>query len=307
VTGIDAAFDGMAMTLYLIEGERATLIDSGVNTTPVTDVVPALAELDAAPDDIRSLLHTHAHVDHIGGDAALRALNRRLWIATPRAGAGWVESHRRYFTQAYRGAFPGLWNPPEALEERILRLCGEDSLVDAVLDDGDVFDAGAGHHLTVIATPAHSHDHVLFHDERNGVVFTGDALQVRGVERADGSWLFPLYADAALYRRALDTIERTRASIACTGHNGVLGRDGLRRLLAECRTFADELDALLLDLLADRGPASLETAVRLVQSEWRQYDGALQMYTTISAHLDDLAHRGLLERDLDDGRKVWRR
>jgi glyoxylase-like metal-dependent hydrolase (beta-lactamase superfamily II) len=305
VVRIDSDFDGMELVLYLVRGDRWALIDSGIATTPRRHVLPALESLGASLGHIDLVVHTHAHVDHIGGDAELLAANPALRTATHRLGAPFVECHRRYFAQAYTASFPGEWQPPGGLEERILRLCGENCLVDEVFGHGDRIDLG-GRALEVISVPAHSADHVILRDLSSGIVFSGDALQARGLKRADGSWLFPLYTDVDLYRNSLSTIERLAAPVLCTAHEGMLNPEGQAALLQECRGFADELDSFLLQLTA-RSPVALAEAVRAVANTWTYYDGGLQMHTTIAAHLDGLARSGRLTRTLAaDGTKRWR-
>lgn len=305
IVRIDSTFDGMPLMLYLVRGQRAALIDSGVASTPLQHVLPALAAHALAPGGLDYVVHTHAHLDHIGGDADLRRANPGLRIAAHRLGAGFIENHRRYYAQTYTAAFPGVWEPPAALEERILRLCGENCLVDEVFDDGDRIDLG-GRALEAIAVPGHSADHVVLRDSSAGAVFSGDALQGRGLKREDGSWLFPMYTDVAVYRSSLSLVEDLAAPVLCTGHNGALDPDGQAEFLAESRAFADELDDLLRSSLS-RAQTSLTEAVNAVAEAWPQYDGALQMYTTIESHLDDLGRRGLASRVLGpNGSKQWR-
>jgi glyoxylase-like metal-dependent hydrolase (beta-lactamase superfamily II) len=305
VTCVESQFDGMPLALYLIEAARAVLIDSGVSSTPEESLLPALDELGAAPGDIGSIVHTHAHLDHMGGDGALRAVVPHVTIAVHRLGAGWIESHLRYYLQAYLGAFPEAWNPGPALEQRVMRLCGPDALVDETFEHGAVLALGAGRTLRVVSTPAHSPDHVLFYDPAGSVLFTGDALQARGVARADGTVLFPMYAAVPAYREALATVEAFDVDLVCTAHDGVLDPRGLARIIAECRAFTDELDGLLHSVVDEMGRLSLTQAVERVQLEWPRYDGALQLHTTIAAHLDDLAARGIVGRVLAEGTKSW--
>ncbi len=58
---------------YLVQGERAILVDSG---SPGEEgrITAALARAGLAPGDLSLILHTHVHSDHVGSTQALRQL-----------------------------------------------------------------------------------------------------------------------------------------------------------------------------------------------------------------------------------------
>jgi glyoxylase-like metal-dependent hydrolase (beta-lactamase superfamily II) len=68
---IEAPYDGNAAHLYLVQGARLALIDSGAADSPSAAVEPALRELGLKWDDLDYLLNTHGHLDDTGGDGEL--------------------------------------------------------------------------------------------------------------------------------------------------------------------------------------------------------------------------------------------
>ncbi|GAA4870998.1 MBL fold metallo-hydrolase [Actinomycetospora straminea] len=171
---------------WLVAGrDRAVLVDSGLGIAPIRPVVAALTD---RPVDV---VHTHAHVDHVGGDAEFdRVAIHPAGVAELRAGVDPAE-RRRYLAYARRllAAAP----PYRALDRDFFHLLSADADprplppdVDTAWDprpapepdllhDGDVVDLG-GRTLRVLHTPGHTPDSVCFLDEHAGLLFAGDTV-----------------------------------------------------------------------------------------------------------------------------------
>lgn len=305
VHAVDAGYDGVPLTVYLVEADGLTLIDAGVATTPGRHVLPALRALGAAPQDVAWLLNTHAHHDHVGGNGAMRAAHPDLRIAVHRADAAWAESRLRYTLGLYRASFPGVWDPPAELERRISELWHPDSAVDRRLEDGERVELGGQRTLESILAPAHSPGHLLFHDARAEVLFAGDAIQGWGIPRHGRPWLFPLYADLPAYRRSLTRIRALGARHVCTAHSGVLSAAGAERALTEAEEAVAEIDEVLRALLRERRRVTLLDAADALMARWPEHDRGLQVYATASAHLDELVSEGAARPHVDEGTKAW--
>lgn len=121
---------------------------------------------------LRHVLCTHAHFDHVFG---LDTLCAEFGIA-PRLHAADVAIYDAFSQQMhmFMGSDYGLQLPP----------LGE------LLVDGEQICFGQ-HHLRVMHTPGHSPGSVVFYDEAEKVLFSGDTLFRMGVGRTDlqgGSW-----------------------------------------------------------------------------------------------------------------------
>lgn len=130
--------------LYLLVGDdRALLIDSGAVAEParmpLADTVRGLLQRDGRPMLPLVVAHTHGHGDHRAGDAQLASLPSTQVVPTD------TEGMRAFF--------------------------GFDAWPDGVatIDLGDRI-------IDVFPAPGHHPDHVLFHDRRNALLFTGDFL-----------------------------------------------------------------------------------------------------------------------------------
>ncbi|MDB5027547.1 MAG: hypothetical protein JWO66_1236 [Candidatus Eremiobacteraeota bacterium] len=140
---------------------EAIVIDGG---DEVPEIVRRLEERGVRP---RYLVHTHAHIDHIG---ALGPLRERV------GGAGLLHHADLplYGTLAQQAVWIGMLTTPQVVA------------LDGDLTDGDVLQAGAIA-LRCLHTPGHTPGSTSFALEREGrtVLFTGDTLFRGAVGRWD--------------------------------------------------------------------------------------------------------------------------
>ncbi|MBO0868968.1 MAG: MBL fold metallo-hydrolase [Micromonosporaceae bacterium] len=195
---------------YLLRGsDGLTLIDSGVPGS-APRIAAAIEDLGYHRRDLRRLLLTHHHEDHIGSAAAVAA-----W------GDVTVYAHRAD-APVIRGEAAGL--PPKLLDwERPLLAQVRAGLaavpappvgVDQELTDGAVIDLG-GVAAVAIAVAGHTPGSVAFYLPDLRVLFTGDTIArsrdgrvILGVFNVD-----PAQAVASFKRQAGLDLE-----VACFGH-----------------------------------------------------------------------------------------
>jgi len=287
---VQAPFEGGGLVmLYVLRGSKLGVIDTGVGDAPARDLRPALQALGLGLHDIDVIVNTHGHFDHLGGNALLKREAPAARIHLHAADRPFAESHdyqRNFFLEFVR-QFGRLDQVP-AREAFVLRMAGDgDAGVDQVLADGDRVDLGSGLELTVVHTPGHTPGSVCLYWEAERLLFTGDAVQGRG-SRNGG---YPLYFDAAAYRRSIARIRELPVETMCLGHGfhsslplNTPVRRGLEvsRLIEDSAAVADAIgeavrarvahqpeagaleiaQAVTIDLLA-RIPALLDPALRL--------------------------------------------
>lgn len=213
-----------------------TLIDAGLPGS-----ARALAEAIRAaghhPSDVRRLVLTHFHPDHIGAAAEVAT-----W------GDVQVLAHHEdapFIRAAGTGPPPDLADWERPIHQQIM--AGQPASqplipprIDRELTDGD--DPGFGDGAVVIAVPGHTPGSIALYLPRHGILFTGDAA----ARREDGTVICGIFnvnrPQAAESFRHLATLETT---IACFGHGTPLTNNATHELCAAAdRLTAEDTSAL---------------------------------------------------------------
>lgn len=158
---------------YLIVGaSRALLFDSGLGVGNIHALVRRITALPVV------VLNSHTHFDHVGGNADFE----RVWnlenTYSRTSARGLMEpvlgAYARETLEPARLCKPlpaGLSNGLVSKHEYRLRPWQ----VSHRVKDGEVIRLG-GRELVVMETPGHSPDSLCLHDEKNGLLFTGDTF-----------------------------------------------------------------------------------------------------------------------------------
>jgi glyoxylase-like metal-dependent hydrolase (beta-lactamase superfamily II) len=155
-------------SVYVVDAAESAIVDTGTGRNHDL-VLDALAELDIAPDDVRHVLLTHAHLDHAGGAGYLAEVCPNATVRLHEAGAPHLVDPER-LVAGTKEAVGDQWafyaDPVPIPEARV------DSLV-----GGDEIDLG-DRSLSVHHAPGHAPHQTTFFDPDDGVLFTGDAAGI---------------------------------------------------------------------------------------------------------------------------------
>ena len=284
-------------------GEGLVLIDAGWGADESWQALEAgLASIGAAVADVRGVLVTHMHFDHVGLAGRVR-----------RASGAWIAMHpadQAVFARPdYRDAERAV-----AVEAEFLRGLGASAAEaaaavgtaadwekfttiarpDRLLTDGELADV-PGWKLRAVHTPGHTPGHLCFVDERSRRLFSGDHVLPRitpNISVQRGAPPDPLgdYLDSLGRTRDLDVAEVLPAHE--WRFRGLPGRvDAIvahhERRLAE----------LLAAVRHRPGSTPWQLAGHLTWSRpWDQYSGQMRIFavTETAAHAHLLERRGLV-------------
>ncbi len=187
---------GSAVNWYLLrEGGDLTLVDAGY-PGDAGAVLESVARLGRRPQDVRAVLVTHAHADHLGAVGPLHAAH-----GTP-AHAGGHDAERARSGDLEQVAvgtvLANAWRPGVAAwAVHALRLGGtRRSSAPHVRPFPGTGPLDLPGRPVPVATPGHTPGHTAFLLPQHGVVLTGDAL-VTGhpTSRRRGPQLLPAWFD----------------------------------------------------------------------------------------------------------------
>jgi len=277
-------FFGIPLYLYVISGKQVALVDSGISTTPEEFVFPALEDAHLTPD---LLICTHGHVDHFGGNAAMRARHPALKIAIHETDVVWAEDHERHLSEMYM-CMPRSWQYDDG-GKAFLELCGPNCAIDLHLRDGQQLDVGE-FSFTVVSTSGHSPGHIMLHDPRRGVVICGDVALGWGVIVPDQPAVYPYYYDPALYLAGIEKALSLNGEIYCSGHSGVLSFDDMKALAETSVEAVRALERWTLEALDTQEPRSLTEVAHRVVARLPGYEVGFHLHASSQAHL--LKHCG---------------
>ena len=154
---------------YLREdGGEAAFIEA--NTThSVPRLMKALEKAGLAPEAVKYVIVTHAHLDHAGGTSALMtACPNATLLAHPRAAKHLIDPSRLVAsakTVYGEQAFDALYGTIEAIDAKRVRS----------MEDGETVTLGKAT-LSFLHTRGHANHHFVVHDQLDEVVYTGDTF-----------------------------------------------------------------------------------------------------------------------------------
>lgn len=208
---------------FIVDGDDGVvLVDTGLPRQHGR-IIDGLASIGRSLEDVRAILITHAHVDHVGGAAALAE------------GSGADVYASELDAPAIEGRKPK--SPPPFLDRAaflkpLFRLAPSGAPVAVnrhVEDDATVLPPD----LTAIPTPGHTVGHTSFLlDRADGVLFVGDAA----LGGSDGSvgrgWM---NMATPRFDASISAIAELDFAVACFGHSGPITHDAASafRRLAE--------------------------------------------------------------------------
>jgi glyoxylase-like metal-dependent hydrolase (beta-lactamase superfamily II) len=284
-------------------GEGLVLIDVGWDTEESwRSLLDGLRFIGAGPADVRGILVTHMHFDHIGLAGRLRA-----------ASGAWIALHPA--DQAVL-ARPDYRSADLAVARETEFLCGlgassteaaavvgsaeqwarytSVALPDRMLTDGELADV-PGWRLRAVHTPGHTPGHLCFVDERSRRLFAGDHILPRitpniSVQRADPVGPLEDYLASLAKVRDLDVEEVLPA------HEWRF--KGLPERVDAIAAHHERRLAELLTVIRQRPNSTpWELAGHLTWSRpWDQYGGQMRVFavTETAAHVHQLERRGLI-------------
>ncbi|MCY1158089.1 MAG: fold metallo-hydrolase [Citricoccus sp.] len=192
---------------FLIDAPEPAIVDTGIATSPAEGMVPELEKLGRSIEEVRWILLTHGHIDHLGGAHALWELTgRQARVVIHEADADFLRSRRAHVDEFLTGRQQYIQDP----EGEARQLAATAQVISGEMEPtltvsgGETISLGGDVTVSVHHIPGHTDGSVAYVVDGQDDVFVGDAVQVHGAANH-----FPGYVDPVAYRRSLEYLRDT--------------------------------------------------------------------------------------------------
>lgn len=230
--------------VFLVTGAQgACLIDAGI--APLRqEIIGFATDCGQGRGDIKEILITHAHADHMGALRGLQSYYGCPVAASARA-AVWIEDVERQFRE----------RPVPRFHELV-----EGSVkVDRTLADGDRTELG-GSTLMACAVPGHDPGQLAFFHEQDGVLFSADSIPIPGE--------MPIYEDAAAEARSLCRMRALPGVrvLLMSWADAITGEESIRQTLDDALAYMRQIHQLTMEGAQRNGAENLEAVAQHVHA-----------------------------------------
>ncbi|MEV0299825.1 MBL fold metallo-hydrolase [Streptomyces prasinus] len=187
---------------FFVDAPEPAIVDTGIGSSPAEGMAPALEALGRRIEDVRWILLTHGHIDHVGGAHALWELTgRRAQVVIHEADAPMLRSRRAHVEEylAGRGRYLGDPEGEAKVTAAANAVISGEMEPTLLVRGGETLSLGGDVTVSVHSIPGHTPGSVAYVVDGQRSVFVGDSVQVHGA--ANG---FPGYTDPVAYRTSLE-------------------------------------------------------------------------------------------------------
>lgn len=211
--------DGSNANCYFVEEADGTLtlVDTGIQPNGKRIIDYLTAKMMRKPSDVKTIVLTHCHVDHVRGAAALKAATGAK-VAVHEADADFVSGKAKYPNPGgAAGVMFSLLSPFFSAKhvEPDIRLKENDKVG----------------RLTVLQTPGHTPGSISLYNQPGRVLFVGDTVRyINGVLQGPPARFTPEMAQA---KASIERLSQLDFDVLLSGHGQPLKSEEAPKMLKE--------------------------------------------------------------------------
>ncbi|MCO6450238.1 MAG: MBL fold metallo-hydrolase [Caldilineales bacterium] len=293
---------------YLLVGERSLLLDTGIASSPGEYILPTMRSIGFDPADLDFIMISHADVDHMGGNSAMRQASPQSLLACHYKDAPWIGSRSAIMAERYGWYRQFDMDYDAGTWEWIDANIGPDVRVDLELSGDETIWLGGDRPVRVLNLPGHSPGHIGLYDEANRAAIIIDAVLWRGLLDMDGNIVHPPpYFQIRPYLDSIDLLLSLDFEHLYTGHYHNMSGANARQWLTESKAHVQDSHAAIAGILQSAGrPLTLPEAHALANETIGPYEVfVIELAGPVYAHLQQLVAEGEASRVEMNGKPAW--
>jgi glyoxylase-like metal-dependent hydrolase (beta-lactamase superfamily II) len=301
------AIDTKPMAMYILAGDRLTLIDTGLPDTPEQVYLPAIAAIGRDPAEVGLVVITHADADHIGGNHAVRTHFPNALIACHAHDQRWVSDPAMIMAERYDGFRNYGLRYDQAVFDMLASWMGPPEPVDLLLRGGERIRRAGDDWLTVLHVPGHTPGHICLSNPQHRYAIIGDAIFGRSQLDTAGGWSAPPpYTSVESYRTTIQTIAALDLDLLLTCHYPPMRGAEIARFIDASEQFIDLSTEVTQRLLREAsGSLTLAAAIELADPVLGPFGFARDLQFALLAHLNHEVSQGRARRVESGGIVAW--
>lgn len=299
------------VNIYLIDGDIPTLIDTGLDTDVAwRGLVEGLRSVGRKPGDIKRIVLTHGHIDHVGLCPRLLAEGSPEVMIHARD-AGRVRCGVEYLVgllEKNSARFKKMGLAARDVDRlfrsyiSVLRRFHVGPFPVTEITDGQHIECGNSE-LTVIHTPGHTSGSACLSIDRAHILFSGDHV-MEGTSTNPLAEMIPEEGVGLLpYIASLRRIDEVAAETILPGHGALISRPG--EFISRITLHHEATARRISDLFDERGMTPAALSDRLFPELGGIAAGSAVF--EIFCHLVELVEQGKAEMDEREGLYCFRR
>lgn len=271
---------------YVIKGRFATLIDCGhPSSKSQADLRSGLAAVGLALSDIKKVILTHRHIDHLGALVSVEGGLEHAEIVAhegptqPIVNLDSIDQVIRYVPD---NSIQLVMDEAAIQHLKVYYAFHQPLRIDSIVRHGDTISIGDDE-LEVMHTPGHSPDHISLLHKKTATLFGGDLLLQNGP---------PAINDLDAYIRSMEFLHEV-VPLQCVlpGHGLVI--EDHKRVIANIRDRIEMTDQKIVEAILQGAVTPYEIALYFTGGKIHR--GIKFFLEVILVHLEQLSKRNKVE------------